>query len=70
LEAAITSLTVRNRLSQRQLVELMEEPFGYPIAIGTIDAILTRTGETLEPVYHELLEQTRAADALNVDETG
>ena len=41
-----------------------------PIAIGTIDAVLTRTGKTLEPVYEELLEQTRAAGALNVDETG
>jgi transposase len=70
LEAAIAALTVRNRLSRRQLVELLEELFGCPIAIGTIDAILTRTGETLEPVYDELLEQTRVAGALNIDETG
>jgi transposase len=69
LEAAIAALTVRNRLSRRQLVELMEELFGCPIAIGTIDAVLTRTGETLEPVYGELLERTRAAGALNVDES-
>jgi hypothetical protein len=33
LEAVIASLTVRNRLSRRQLVEL----FGCPIAVGTID---------------------------------
>jgi transposase len=70
LQAAIAALTVRNRLSRRQLVELMEELFGCPIAVGTIDAILTRTAETLEPVYDELLEQTRAASALNIDETG
>jgi transposase len=70
LEAAIASLTVRNRLSRRQLVELMDELFGCPIAVGTIDAILSRTAETLEPVYNELLEQTRAAAALNIDETG
>jgi transposase len=70
LEAAIASLTVRNRLSRRQLVELMQELFGCPIAVGTIDAILSRTAETLEPVYEELLEQTRAAGALNIDETG
>jgi transposase len=38
LEAAIASLTVRNRLSRRQLVELLEELFGCPIAVGTIDA--------------------------------
>jgi transposase len=70
LEAAIASLTVRNRLSRRQLVELMEELFGCPIAVGTVDTILARTAETLEPIYDELLEQTRAARALNVDETG
>ncbi len=70
LEAAIASLTVRNRLSRRQLVELLEELFGCPIAVGTVEAILTRTGETLEPVYGELLEQTRGAGALNIDETG
>jgi Transposase IS66 family len=34
------------------------------------DAILTRTSETLEPIYDEFLEQTRAADSLNIDETG
>lgn len=70
LEAAIAALTVRNRLSRRQLVELMDELFGCPVATGTIDAILTRTGQTLEPVYQSLLEQTRAAGALNIDETG
>jgi transposase len=70
LEAAIASLTVRNRLSRRQLRELMEELFGCPIAVGTIDTILSRTAETLEPVYDDLLKQTRAAGALNVDETG
>ncbi len=47
----------------------MDELFGCPIAVGTIDAILTRTAETLAPVYEELLEQTRAASALNIDET-
>jgi Transposase IS66 family len=70
LEAAIAALTVSNRLSRRQLVELLEELFGCPIAVGAIDAILGRTGETLEPVYEELLEQTRVAGALTIDETG
>jgi transposase len=70
LEAAIAALTVRNRLSRRQLVELLEELFGCPISVGTIDTILTRTAETLEPIYDELLERTHAAGALNVDETG
>jgi Transposase IS66 family len=52
------------------LVQLMEELIGCRIAGGTIDAILSRTAETLGPVYEELLEQTRTAGALNIDETG
>ena len=70
LEAAVAALTVRDRLSRRQLVQLMDELFGCPIAVGTIDAILSRTAETLEPVYDKLLEQARTAGALNIDETG
>ena len=48
-EAAIASLTVRNRLSRRQLVALMDELFGCPIAIDTIDAILSRTARRSNP---------------------
>jgi transposase len=81
LEAAIASLTVRDRLSPRQLVELLDELFGCPVAVGTIEAILARTAGTieailartagtLEPVYDELLKRTRTAGALNIDETG
>src|SRR5205823_975021 len=70
LQAAVAALTVRNRLSRRQLAELIEELFGCPIATGTIDAILARTAESLQPVYEQLQEQTRSAAAVNVDETG
>jgi len=70
LQAAVAALTVRNRLSRRQLAQLMEELFGCPIATGTIDAILARTAESLQPVYEQLLEQTQSAAAVNVDETG
>jgi transposase len=70
LQAAVAALTVRNRLSRRQLAELIEELFGCPIATGTIDAILARTAESLQPVYEQLQEQTRSAAAVNIDETG
>jgi transposase len=70
LQAAIATLSVRNRVSRRDLVELCEELFGARIATGTIDAILARTGEALEAPYEQLLERARLAAALNVDETG
>ena len=70
LQAAIATLSVRNRVSRRDLVELCEELFGARICAGTIDAILARTGQALESPYEELLDRVRSAPALNVDETG
>jgi hypothetical protein len=70
LEAAIATLSVRNRISRRDLVELVEELFGCSLAIGTVDAILTRTAAAVDPVYQDLLAHIRSAQAVNVDETG
>jgi len=70
LEAAVATLSVRNRVSRRDLVELAGELFGVNMSIGTVDAIVQRTGEALEPAYQRLLENIRAAPAVNLDETG
>jgi len=70
LQAAIATLSVRNRVSRRDLVELCEELFGARICAGTVDAILARTGQALKAPYEELLDRVRCAPALNVDETG
>ena len=70
LQAAVATLSVRNRVSRRDAVELCEELFGARIATGTIDAILARTGEVLEGPYEELLQKVRRSAHLNVDETG
>ena len=70
LQAAVATLSVRNRVSRRDLVELCEELFGARISTGTIDAILDRAGEALEQPYEQLLGQMRRSRALNVDETG
>ncbi len=70
MEAAVATLAVRNRVSRRDTVELMDELFGAALASGTVDAILARTGEALEEPYEALLERVRSAPALNVDETG
>ena len=70
LEAAVATLAVRNRVSRRDLVELLGELFGCSIATGTIDAIVHRAGEALAGPYAALQSQIRAAAAVNVDETG
>jgi transposase len=68
--AAIAVLSVRNRISRRDVVELCEQLFGSRISSGTIDAILTRVADALEDPYGDLLERVRAATSLNMDETG
>ncbi len=70
LQADVATLSVRNRVSRRDLVELCEELFGARISTGTIDAILDRAGDALEAPYDQLLGQVRRSRALNVDETG
>ncbi|MCA1679825.1 MAG: IS66 family transposase, partial [Actinobacteria bacterium] len=70
LQAAIVTLSVRNRISRRDVVELCEQLFASRISTGTIDAILTRAGDALAEPYADLLDRVRDADALNIDETG
>jgi transposase len=70
LQAAIATLSVRNRVSRRDVVELAEELFAARISTGTVDAILERAGEALAPAHEDLLSRVRGARALNVDETG
>ena len=70
LEAAVATLSVRNRISRRDAVELCEELFGARISTGTVDAILTRIGEALSDPHSDLLERLRLSRAVNMDETG
>jgi transposase len=70
LQAAIVTLSVRNRISRRDVVELCEQLFASRISTGTTDAILTRASDALTEPYADLLDRVRDADALNIDETG
>ena len=70
LQAAVSTLAVRNRVSRRDTVELLRELFGTDLSTGSIDAIVQRTGEALALPYDELLRHLRAAAAVNIDETG
>jgi len=69
-EAAVAVLSVRNRVSRRDVVELGEELFGVRLCAGTVEAILQRTGQALADPYQQLGERVRASESLNMDETG
>lgn len=70
LQAAIAALSVRNRISRRDVAELSEELFGVRICAGSVDAILTRTADALRSPHEDLLQRVRAQESLNMDETG
>jgi transposase len=69
-QAAVAVLSVRNRVSRRDVVECCEQLFGARIAAGTVDAILQRVSDALADPDADLLERVRGARALNMDETG
>jgi transposase len=70
LEAAVSTLSVRNRVSRGDAVELIEELFAARISSGTVEAILDRTGRVLAEPCKDLLGRLRGGRALNMDETG
>ena len=70
LQAAITTLSVRNRVSRRDAVELGEELFQARLSIGTIDGVLTRAAGALAGPHEDLLHAVRSSRHLNMDETG
>ena len=69
-EAAVAVLSVRNRVSRRDVVECCEQLFGARISSGTVDAILGRVADALYEPDADLLERVRRAKAVNMDETG
>ena len=61
LQAALVALSVRNRVSRRDVVELGEELFAARLSSGAVDAILSRASEALAEPYEDLLARVRDA---------
>jgi transposase len=70
LQAAIALLSVRNRVSRRDVSELSGELFGCPIAVGSVDAICQRASYALADPYAQLRDAVKDAAVVCVDETG
>jgi transposase len=70
LQAAVVTLSARNRISRRDMSELAFELFGLRLSAGAVDAICQRAAEALQGPHQQLLEKVLCASALNVDETG
>jgi transposase len=70
LQAAVVALTARNRISRRDMSELLLELFGVRISVGAIDQICQRTSGLLAGPHERLASQVLGSGAINVDETG
>jgi transposase len=70
LQAAVATLSVRNRISRRDVVELCEQLFGSRISTGTVEAMLARIAAALEQPCDDLLDRLRSGRAVHMDETG
>ncbi|UTI62318.1 IS66 family transposase [Paraconexibacter antarcticus] len=70
LQAAVVTLSVRNRISRRDVVELCEQLFNARVSVGTVDTILARVADALIVPCEDLLDRVRSASAVNMDETG
>jgi transposase len=70
LQATVVALTARNRISRRDMSELVRELFGVRISVGAIDAICQRTSGLLAGPHERLKSGVLGSAAINIDETG
>jgi hypothetical protein len=70
LQAAVVALTARNRISRRDMSELVWELFGVRVSVGAIDRICQRTSGLLAGPHAQLTSQVLGSTAINMDETG
>jgi transposase len=70
LQAAVVTMSARNRISRRDMAELAGDLFGLGLSTGTVDAICQRASAALEEPHERLSAAVLDSPALNVDETG
>jgi transposase len=70
LQAAVVTLTVRNRVSRRATTELARELFGVELSTGSVDAIVQRAGDALAAPHTRLEQEIKQSAVVNIDETG
>ncbi len=70
LQAAVVTMTARNRISRRDMSELARDLFGLKLSVGSVDAICRRASAVLACPHEALAASVLESPALNVDETG
>jgi transposase len=70
LQAAVVTMTARNRVSRRDMSELARDLFGLGLSIGSVNAICQRAAAALAEPHEALVASVLESAAVNVDETG
>ena len=70
LQATVSLLTGRFRLSRREAVEALQALFGVEVSLGSITALEQATSDALAKPYGEALKSVREAGIIHADETG
>ena len=70
LQAAVVTLTARNRISRRDMSELARDLFGIRLSVGAVEAICRRGSIALAEPHEALVASVLRSPAVNVDETG
>jgi transposase len=64
------TMSARNRISRRDMVELAGDLLGLDLSVGAVDAICQRASVALAEPHERLTAAVLSAPALNIDETG
>ena len=70
LQAAVVTLTARERISRRGIVELARDLFGVSLSTGAVDAIGQRARDALAGPHTQPHDWLLDQAALHIDETG
>jgi transposase len=70
LQAAVVTMTARNRVSRRDMSELARELFQIGLSVGAVDAICQRASVALAGPHELLVASVLSSPSVNLDETG
>jgi len=70
LAAAMSCLSGKYRVSRRSVQEILKTIFGVHVSLGTIVKLESQTAVALGDCFDRILEEVRAAETKNADETG
>ena len=70
LVSIVSILHGRYRLTEREIVQMLDEIWGLELSLGSVAEMCHQTSEALAKPYEEILEEVSNSTHLNVDETG